>query len=67
MLLLLCSWGNETNEYPALDESVLYNKLSYARILIGSHLWSIGGGVQNNLNHCWFQLIADRAKPEADG
>ena len=23
--------------------SKLYNKLSYARILIGSHLWSIGG------------------------
>ena len=22
---------------------VLYNKLSYVRILIGSHLWSIGG------------------------
>ena len=38
MLLLLCSRGNETNEYPAIDESVLYNKLNYARILIGSHL-----------------------------
>ena len=24
-------------------KGVLYNKLSYARILIGSHLWSIGG------------------------
>ena len=23
--------------------SILYNKLSYVRILIGSHLWSIGG------------------------
>ena len=22
---------------------ILYNKLSYARVLIGSHLWSIGG------------------------
>ena len=30
-------------KFPLFECCILYNKLSYARVLIGSHLWSIGG------------------------
>ena len=35
--------NSESDKYRLIRDSFLYNKLSYARVLIGSHLWSIGG------------------------
>ena len=36
---------------------ILYNKLKYARILIGSHLWSIGGQTIPSADTEWFQIV----------
>ena len=36
---------------------ILYIKLKYARILIGSHLWSIGGQTIPSADTEWFQIV----------
>ena len=36
---------------------ILYNKLKYARILIGSHLWSSGGQTIPSADTEWFQIV----------
>ena len=36
---------------------ILYNKLKYARILIGPHLWSIGGQTIPSADTECFQIV----------
>ena len=53
----ICFFVVWTTKETVVIKIPLYNKLSYARILIGSHLWSIGGQTYRWRHNSIFFLI----------